>query len=166
MITMSTGGRLLSAALLTTLLAGCFDGSSSSSDDSGAPSLSLSVLSSDAGQVSGEDVLVKLSGNDAESFSGMDQLQFWLNDDQVEPVLRDGRNGTEILVTGLTEGDNRLELHHDEHGPLDSLNLTVHPVTGPIFSGPQQYPFVCTVTTELDRQPLVDTDGNTGFPVL
>jgi hypothetical protein len=166
MITIPTGGRLLSAALLTTLLTGCFDGSSSSSDDSDAPSLSLSALSSNAGQVSGEDALVGLAGNDAESFSDMDQLEFWLNDNRVEPTFREGRNGTEILVTGLTEGDNRLELHHAEHGPLDSLDLTVHPVTGPIFSGPQQYPFVCTVTTELDKQPLVDTDGDTGFPVM
>jgi hypothetical protein len=53
MITIPTGGRLLSAALLTTLLTGCFDGSSSSSDDSDAPSLSLSALSINAGLVSG-----------------------------------------------------------------------------------------------------------------
>ena len=165
MITISKGGRLLAAALLTTSLTGCFDGSSSSSEDD-TPSLTLNTLSSDPKQVSGDNVLVGLSGADADTFSDMDKLEFWLNDSKVQPTVRQGLKGTEILVTGLTEGDQRLELHHVDHGPLDALDLTVHPVTGPIFSGPQQYPFVCTVTTELNKQPLVDTNGDTGFPVL
>jgi len=165
MLTIPPGGRILAAALMTTFLAGCFDGSSSSSDND-APSLSLNALSSDPTQVSGDDVLVGLGGDDADTFSNMDQLEFWLNNARVDPTIRTGRHGTEILVEGLTEGSNRLELHHAEAGPLSELTLEVHPVTGPIFSGPQQYPFVCTVTTELGKQPLVDTDGDTGFPVL
>jgi len=165
MIIIPSCGRLLAAVLMTTFLTGCFDGSSSSSDDD-APSLSLNALSSDPSQVSGTDVLVGLGGDDADSFSDMDQLEFWLNDSQIDPTIRDGRHGTEILVEGLAEGSNRLELHHAEQGPLSELELEVHPVTGPIFSGPQQYPFVCTVTTELGKQPLVDTTGDTGFPVM
>ena len=165
MITIPKGGRLVTAALLTTLLTGCFDGSSSSSEDD-TPSLTLNTLSSDPKQVSGDNVLVGLSGADADTFSDMDKLEFWVNDSEVQPTVRQGLKGTEILVTGLTGGDQRLELHHVDHGPLDALDLTVHPVTGPIFSGPQQYPFVCTVTTELNKQPLVDTNADTGFPVL
>jgi hypothetical protein len=46
MITISKGGRLLAAALLTSSLTGCFDGSSSSSEDD-TPSLTLNTLSSD-----------------------------------------------------------------------------------------------------------------------
>lgn len=165
MQTIPAWGLLLAALLSTTFLAGCFDGSSSSSDDD-APALSLDALSSDPSQVSGDDVLVGLGGDDAETFSDMGQLEFWLNDSQINPTIRDGRHGTEILVEGLAEGSNRLELHHTEEGPLSELSLDVHPITGPIFSGPQQYPFVCTVTTELGKQPLADTTGDTGFPVL
>ena len=164
MTTISRIGWMIGLALLPILLSGCSDSSSSSSDD--APSLTLDTLSSDPEQVSGDDVLVGLSGADADTFSNMDELEFWLNNSKVQPKMREGRKGTEILVTDLNEGNQRLELHHVDHGPLDALDLTVHPVTGPIFSGPQQYPFVCTVTTELGKQPLVDTSDDTGFPVL
>ena len=157
--------RLFSATLITIFLAGCLNDSSDSSD-SDTLALSMSTLSSDPKQVSGNDVLIGLEGEDAGTFSDMDQLEFWLNDSQITPTIREGRHGTEILVKGLTEGSNRLELHHVDEGPLSTLVLEVHPITGPIFSGPQQYPFVCTVTTELGKQPLVDTEGDTGFPVF
>jgi hypothetical protein len=84
-----------------------------------------------------------------------------------EPTRITRRNGRiEVLIPGLTEGENLIELHHTERGPLDSMSVTVFPETGPIFSGPQQYPFVCTSVSELSKQPLVDTDGDTGFPVF
>ncbi len=148
--------RLIAAALLTTVLTACFQ----------HPDISLQVLSSNQNQISGDDVLLGLTGEDADSFSDIDQLEFWLNNSRVQPTIRSGRNGPEILVSGLTEGANRFEVHHAEYGPLDALVLKAHPVAGPIFSGPQQYPFVCTVTTELGKQPLVDTSGDTGFPVM
>ncbi|MBC7183660.1 MAG: hypothetical protein H5U30_08850, partial [Marinobacter sp.] len=136
------------------------------------PHYELKVLSSAADQVSGEDVLVQVLfkgralGSDPAVQSRLRQLTFWLNGQPVNPEIRAGRHGHEVLVSGLREGENRLELHHRRQGPLASVDLTAYPVTGPIFSGPQQYPFVCTVTTELGKQPLVDTDGDTGFPVL
>ncbi|MFW5823813.1 MAG: DUF6351 family protein, partial [Marinobacter sp.] len=136
------------------------------------PHYDLKVLSSAPDQVSGEDVLVQVLFRDRPIKSvpavnsRLRQLEFWLNGQPVSPEIRAGRDGHEVLVTGLQEGENRLELHHRRQGPLASVELTAHPVTGPIFSGPQQYPFVCTVTTELGKQPLVDTDGDTGFPVL
>ncbi|WP_417512609.1 DUF6351 family protein [Marinobacter sp.] len=159
----STAQLGLLAGLTAFLLSGCFDGSSSSSRQ---PDLDLTTLSSAPDQVSGDDVLIGLEGDAATIAAEKDNLEFWLNDVKVSPVIREGRNGMEVLVKGLSEGANRLELHHVEYGPLSDLTLNVHPVTGPIFSGPQQYPFVCTVTTELGKQPLVDTEGNTGFPVM
>ncbi|WP_417543244.1 DUF6351 family protein [Marinobacter sp.] len=150
----------LVAGLIAFLLSGCFD---SSSDQ---PDLELASLSSAADQVSGDDVLIGLEGDAATITAEKDNLEFWLNDARIRPVIRDGRNGPEILVAGLAKGTNRLEMHHVDYGPLSDLTLTVHSVTGPIFSGPQQYPFVCTVTTELGKQPLVDTAGDTGFPVM
>jgi hypothetical protein len=37
-------------------------------------------------------------------------------------------------------------------GVAASLKLTNHPITGPMFSGPQQHPFVCT-TNQLGQEP-------------
>ncbi|GGY78806.1 DUF6351 family protein [Marinobacter zhanjiangensis] len=136
------------------------------------PHYDIRVLSSAPDQVSGDDVLVQILFKDRPvksrpaTRSRLRHLEFWLNGQPIKPEIRAGRKGHEVLVTGLREGENRLELHHRRQGPLASVSLTVHPTTGPIFSGPQQYPFVCTVTTELGKQPLVDTDGNAGFPVL
>lgn len=132
----------------------------------------LEVLSSAPDQVTGDDVLVQVLfkqrpiKSTPAIRSHLRHLEFWLNGQRIRPEIRRGRSGHEVLVEGLQEGDNRLELHHRRRGPLASVTLNAHPITGPVFSGPQQYPFVCTVTSELGKQPLVDTDGDTGFPVL
>ena len=155
-------------SLLTFALTGCLSGSggsSSRSDD--APDLELRLLSSAADQVTGGSVLVALAGDAEVIDEQLGQLEFWLNDQQVQPARQTRRNNqVEILLEDLVEGDNQLELHHAKHGPLHELDLVNHPITGPLFSGPQQYPFVCTSVSELGKQPLVDTDGDTGFPVL
>lgn len=156
-------------SLLTLALSGCLNSSSSSSNRQSptAPDFNLETLSSAADQVSGQDVLVSILGDPDLVEQELERLEFWLNDQQIEPSRTISRLGRmEVLIEGLEPGDNQLELHHTQHGPLDSLSLTSHPLSGPIFSGPQQYPFVCTVTTELGRQPLVDTDDNAGFPVF
>lgn len=157
------------ASVLALALSGCLSsGGSSSSSGPGAPApdFALSVLSSAPDQVSGGDVLLTVEGDIEEIGAELEKLELWLNDQEVEPARITERNGrVEILIQGLTVGDNRLELHHTDHGPIDNLTVTNHPITGPIFSGPQQYPFVCTVSTELGKQPLVDTDEGMGFPV-
>ena len=150
----------LAAGLITLLLSGCFGGSNSQ------PELDLTSLSSAPDQVSGDTVLIGLEGKRTTVSAERNNLEFWLNDAKISPLVREGRNGPEILVAGLLEGENRLELHHVDYGPLSDLTLKAYPVTGPIFSGPHQYPFVCSVTEELGKQPLVDTEGDTGFPVL
>lgn len=157
------------ASLFVLGLSGCLGGSSSSSSssDSSQPELSLTLLSSAADQVSGGDVLVSIQGDAAVMEQEADELEFWVNDNRVTPDLVRERNGQlEILIDGLVMGENLLELQHKTHGRLDQLELINHPISGPMFSGPQQYPFVCTVTTELSKQPLVDTDGDMGYPVL
>ncbi|WP_221627407.1 DUF6351 family protein [Halopseudomonas xiamenensis] len=156
------------AGLLALGLTGCLSGSGgSSSSKTPKPELSLSVLSSASDQVSGGDVLVTIKGDPELLEQEMDELEFWVNNQSVTPTRMNERNDQlEILIEGLGLGENQLELQHKKHGRLDQLELVNHPITGPIFSGPQQYPFVCTTTTELGKQPLVDTDGDTGFPVL
>jgi hypothetical protein len=46
-----------------------------------------------------------------------------------------------------------------------SLRLTNHPITGPVFSGPHQHPFVCTVHDAGLGQAIPDNDTE-GFPVF
>jgi hypothetical protein len=159
-------------SLLTLALTGCLSSGGSSSNsgsDAGGPQpdLTLSVLSSAPDQVSGGDVLLSVDGDMDLVDAELDQLELWLNDQEIEATRITRRNGRlEVLVQGLAEGENTLQLHHAAHGPLYEMTLTNHPITGPIFSGPQQYPFVCTVSTELNKQPIVDTDEGMGFPVL
>jgi hypothetical protein len=51
------------------------------------------------------------------------------------------------LVTGLREGSNTLEARIDSRGPgsgqRSDLRVVNHPISGPVFSGPQQVPFFC-----------------------
>jgi hypothetical protein len=72
------------------------------------------------------------------------------------------------VVDGLALGENavRVEPNGKGKGRPDpvSLKLTNYPISGPIFSGPHQQPFVCTVQTEGLGQPLVDNQ-TTGIPV-
>ncbi len=128
---------------------------------------SLAVLSSLPDQVSGGDVLIAYALP-----SGHMRTLMFLNGQPVEP-LRSQREGQRVqaLVAGLEEGANTLELFHIQ---LDSgirvvqdgrLDLINHPITGPMFSGPQQQPFVCTVSSEFGIQPLVDTLEPPGFRV-
>lgn len=155
------------AVLLAIALTGCLSGSGGSSSKSlSRPDLSLAVLSSAPDQISGGNVLVTIEGDPAVIEREFEQLEFWVNDRKVTPALVRSRNSQlEILIEGLELGDNQLELQHSRRGRLDQLELINHPITGPIFSGPQQYPFVCTTVSELGIQPLVDTDGEMGFPV-
>ncbi|NLC02496.1 MAG: hypothetical protein GX789_14670 [Pseudomonas formosensis] len=153
--------------LTATALTACLGGSGGSSSRDRAPDFSLATLSSAPDQVSGGDVLVTIEGDREDIEDELSDLEFWVNDQQQTPLRTTWRNGRlEVLLDGLEEGENQLELHHDRHGRLDSLTLVNHSITGPIFSGPHQYPFVCTTVSELGIQPLVDTDGEMGFPVL
>jgi Tannase-like family of unknown function (DUF6351) len=63
------------------------------------------------------------------------------------------------LVVGLKNGENRVDVTGGK-SPAAHLALTNHPITGPIFSGPQEQPFICT--TDKFKLP----DGNTlGAPL-
>jgi hypothetical protein len=85
------------------------------------------------------------------------------------------------LVAGLRLGDNTLTADSNGRGngrPRSSLTLVNHPVTGPIFSGPQQQPFVCKTQTQAGLGfPQVDnhagiamrlfqTPGDPGTPTI
>lgn len=156
----------LAICLSSLVLSGCFGSSSSSSSNkNNPPTIKLVSLSSAPDQVSGDNILLGLEANESTVSAHLDKLELWLNDTAITPTLRQGRNGLEILVSGLSLDANRIDLHHEDHGPLSTLEVTVHPITGPMFSGPQQYPFVCSVVEELGVQPLVDEGADFGYPV-
>lgn len=166
---MNISRRLIPAfsiSLFTLALGGCLsDSGGSDSDSSTRPDLQLGVLSSAPDQVTGSAVLLTVEGDIELINDELDNLELWLNDSEIEPARMLQRNGRlEILLDGLELGDNQLELHHSQYGELYSMTLTSYPETGPVFSGPQQYPFVCTVDTELGIQPLVDSQEE-GYPV-
>ncbi|WP_027014902.1 DUF6351 family protein [Comamonas composti] len=126
------------------------------------PQVKLSALSSQPQYVSGGDVLVAVDAPEKDQA----QLSFWLNGSQTTPE-RASATATRMqaLVKGLKLGDNQLEVRHASHGKLAELKLTNHPITGPMFSGPQQEPFLCSVVSDLGKEPLVDTQDSKYFAV-
>jgi hypothetical protein len=71
-------------------------------------------------------------------------------------------------VTGLALGDNVLTAEANGQGkgrPRAALTLRNHPVTGPIFSGPQQQPFVCKTVSQGLGAPLADNTAGIGWPL-
>jgi hypothetical protein len=72
------------------------------------------------------------------------------------------------VVDGLALGENTVVVRPTSRSrgrPAEvTLELVNHPITGPVFSGPQQYPFVCQVQSTVLGQPLVDNETE-GYPV-
>jgi len=71
------------------------------------------------------------------------------------------------LVTGLRPGANEISADSNSDGagrPVASLAITDYPITGPVFSGPQETPFKCETATFAfpdDSHPLggpIDAD--------
>jgi hypothetical protein len=114
----------------------------------------LQLLSSPARYVSGGDARIAVRAAPGQH----DKLELWLNGRPIGMPLVSRGDRLEGVVTGLGLGDNRLEVRHRRSGVRDGITLTNHPISGPMFSGPQQHPFVCTTTQgAVGRQPLVDS---------
>jgi hypothetical protein len=67
----------------------------------------------------------------------------------------------EGVVTDLAAGDNLLEVRSRHGAHYGQLVLTNHPVSGPIFSGPQQAPFLCSDDGDranAELGPAIDAD--------
>jgi hypothetical protein len=151
-------GTLAMAGAL--VLAGC--GGDSHSDRGATPQVAMRVVSSAPDQVSGGDARVALSG----SASLLENTTLTVNDQPVDmsafQVVGDHLEG---IISGLVEGENTLLAVGPDDTERGRLTLTNYPIEGPMFSGPHQYPFVCTTTSELGLQPKVDTDTPPGFEV-
>jgi hypothetical protein len=127
-------------------------------------SWSIEIVSSAPDQVSGGDALVRVE------FPGRQikkNARLFLNGVDVTSAL-DAEDGDLLgVVGGFVVGMNRLELRSSPHANSVKAKLVVtnHPLGGPIFSGPQQQPFVCTTARVGLGQPLVDNQDSFGIPV-
>ncbi len=73
------------------------------------------------------------------------------------------------MSNGLRVGKNHLQvktrIKTKGHPTPVNMILTNYPIIGPVFSGPHQYPFVCTTMTQGLGQPITD-DPVTGTKVF
>jgi hypothetical protein len=115
----------------------------------GAPE--LRVLSAPAGLVSGGDALVEVR---APWRAHARDVRVWLNGREITWTFRPRSGGRLVgLVDRLRVGRNQLVARLVRHrgrgdrrwrrGRAARLTITNHPISGPIFSGPQQEPFIC-----------------------
>ncbi|HMB18344.1 MAG TPA: DUF6351 family protein [Gaiellaceae bacterium] len=131
----------------------------------------LRVLSSPASMVTGGDALVQVTiprnvplHKATVSFNGDDVTSTLTLDPEARTLTG--------MVSGMDLGANRLFADSNGQGkgrPTAELTLVNHPKTGPIFSGPQQQPFVCKTqrTTQAFGNPLgypqVDNQAGIGM---
>lgn len=125
-------------------------------------SVGLKVLSSQPQFVSGGDARVEVTADPA--LQG--DIELWLNGTKLSAPLTAQGATMQGMVSGLRNGKNMLEARHAGSGASQILELTNHPATGPMFSGPQQTPFICTtVQSAVARQPNVDSVTAPGYKV-
>jgi hypothetical protein len=125
--------------------------------------LEISILSSSPDMVSGGDALVRV---DVPSSIELDQATVELNGAEITAAFAPHPEDHALvgLVDGLVLGKNVLRAKAENKKA--KLSVTNHPITGPIFSGPHQQPFVCKTEGAGLGQPLVDNQDQIGFPVF
>jgi hypothetical protein len=150
----------LIAASLTTVALAC---GSEHPDGGGA---SIEILSSAPDQITGGDALVRVH---FENRPAPPDVALFLNGRNVTDSLMRPEGGSVWVgrVEGFELGDNQLVLkgNRGERGAWARLWVSNHQSAGPIFSGPQQQPFVCTTARAGLGQPLVDNQESVGIPV-
>jgi Tannase-like family of unknown function (DUF6351) len=125
---------------------------------------SIEILSSAPDQVSGNDALVRVG------FPGDEivvEARLFLNGVNVTDFLAPQGDDLVGVVEGFTVGQNLLQLKPSLKSKQVKAQLAVvnHPIGGPIFSGPQQQPFVCTTARVGLGQPIIDNQDHFGIPV-
>ena len=132
------------------------------------PPFVAEVVSSAADQVTGGDARLHIV---VPRVTPLQQVEVLVNGenqaDRFAPI--DGTRTLTGVIDGLALGDNTVVVkqHGNGKGLPDPavLTLTNYPITGPVFSGPHQHPFICSVQSHGLGQPLVDNPTE-GFPVF
>jgi len=118
----------------------------------------ISTLSTKPELVSGGDVLVRI---DVPRKLSLQSVRVELNGRNISGAFRAdaGERTLTGLVSGLRLGTNVLEasVRSKGHGRSERLTLTNHPISGPIFSGSHQNPFICE-TEVFGLGPALDED--------
>ena len=128
----------------------------------------VKVVSSVPNQVTGGDARLHIL---VPRTVPLHQVEVWVNGvDQLSHFsVMPGTRELTGVIDGLTPGANDLRVKANGNGkgrpaPV-AMTLTNFPLTGPVFSGPHQYPFVCTTMTQGLGQPIAD-DPVTGTKVF
>lgn len=103
----------------------------------GSDAITISTVSTRNDMVTGGDVLVRIEGEN------LDGLDVAVNGSDISADFEMVDGALVGMVTGLDEGDNTISVGGGEA----SLTVTNYPITGPLFAGPQQDPFVCETET-------------------
>ena len=97
----------------------------------------LQLLSSRSDAVSDGDAIVELRAPPESRWRAR------LNGHDVASSFRRTESGEWVaLITGLRDGKSSLEVR-ESRGDGTKIDLIDYPLSGPIFSGPHQEPFVC-----------------------
>ncbi len=125
---------------------------------------SIEILSSAPEQVSGGDALVRVGFPGAKVKKNARLL---LNGVNVTGSLTPEGGDLVGVVEGFALGENVLALVPSAKARAVKAQLVAlnHPLGGPIFSGPQQQPFVCTTARVGLGQPIVDNQDAIGIRV-
>jgi hypothetical protein len=132
------------------------------------PPFVAEVVSSAADQVTGGDARLHILVPGVTPFQQVEVLVNGVNQaDRFAPI--DGTQTLTGVIDGLLLGDNTVVVKQHGNGkglPEPAvLTLTNYPISGPVFSGPHQHPFMCSVQNNGLGQPLVDHPTE-GFPVF
>ena len=145
---------------LVLLTAGCSDSSDNNKKDDVIPGgFTVTVLSSPAGYVSGGDARVAVEVPEA---LPLEEVRVTVDERDVSEAFSAAADShmLEGRVDGLAEGENllRVESVSGNVAPAERM-LVNHATTGPIFSGPQQDPFLCATDDhrdDLELGPIID----------
>jgi Tannase-like family of unknown function (DUF6351) len=123
----------------------------------------ITTLSSRPDMVSGDSVLLRI---DVPQVVPVKKVTVTFNGIDVTGMFRADENAR--TLTGLLDtvklGQNTLFVDSNGEGngrPTAQLNLVAYPITGPIFSGPQEQPFIC----ESQSFPMPGGLGRLGAPI-
>jgi hypothetical protein len=132
------------------------------------PVFVVEVVSSAPDQVTGGDARLHI---EVPRTVPPHQVEVWVNgmDQSGYFALRPGTRTLSGLVDGLELGENQVIVRPNGLGKgrpeAVHLTLTNYPINGPVFSGPHQRPFICSVQRHGLGQPVVDHES-VGFPVF
>jgi len=114
----------------------------------------ISIVSSPPGFVSGDDARLVIEVPRGQ----LDKVTITVDGrDVTGAFMPTSRRTLEGVVDGLAIGDNLVQVHagSSKGKAKASQVLTNHPTTGPMFSGPQQEPFLCSTAAHYGSAELV-----------